>query len=124
MKTHIDYWLVPVIVLVILLRLADDHFNAKRRQRRRREREARRSEYRRYLRSPSWQGRRQKALAKAAGRCRDCGRQMPLQVHHLTYTRVGKEHPKDLRAICADCHAKRHRRRQSPLHRLLDWIFN
>jgi 5-methylcytosine-specific restriction endonuclease McrA len=108
---------IPLVVVAMVLRVLDDHIRARRRQRRR-------SEYRRYLRSPSWQFRRQAALVKAAGRCRDCGHAVPLEVHHLTYTRVGREHPKDLRALCRACHTKRHRRRQRSLERFLDWIFN
>lgn len=31
------------------------------------------------------------------------------QVHHLTYARMGNEHPEDLVALCPKCHTKRHR---------------
>ena len=99
------------------LRAVSDEIDARRRRQRR-------AEYRRYLRSPSWTVRRQSALARAAGHCRDCGRALPLEVHHLTYARVGREHKKDLRAICANCHAKRHSRRLSPVERWLDRILN
>jgi 5-methylcytosine-specific restriction endonuclease McrA len=30
------------------------------------------------------------------------------QVHHLTYARLGNEHPDDLVALCPGCHAKEH----------------
>lgn len=31
---------------------------------------------------------------------------MPLQVHHLTYARLGKEKLSDLRVTCESCHKK------------------
>lgn len=27
-----------------------------------------------------------------------------LQVHHLTYIRLGDEHPNDLKVVCIECH--------------------
>jgi hypothetical protein len=46
----------------------------------------------------------------ARGRCQLCGRQFPhpfigLEAHHNTYERLGHEHPSDLTALCAGCHA-------------------
>jgi len=49
--------------------------------------------------------------------CLDCGINQDgcwkkygkgFQVHHLTYARMGNEHPDDLIALCPGCHAKRH----------------
>ena len=78
------------MVLAIVLRALEDHFKANRRRDRRRK-------YQIYLRSPEWKARRQVAITKAAGRCRDCGRPTTrFEVHHLTYRRFSREHPKDL----------------------------
>jgi hypothetical protein len=115
-----------VIVLLIVLRVADDHLRTKERQRRVAARRERQRRYWEYLRTPGWKSRRQVALQRASGRCRDCDRTTTqLEVHHLTYRRVGREHPKDLRALCPNCHEARHRgRRLSPLDRLIDWVLN
>lgn len=59
-----------------------------------------------YLRSPGWRERRGKVLAAAEGRCA-CGAPAE-QVHHRTYTRLGRESLSDLHAVCGPCHAKIH----------------
>jgi 5-methylcytosine-specific restriction endonuclease McrA len=43
-------------------------------------------------------------------RCQDCGRDGPLDVHHLTYAHRGAEiwHLDDLALLCSLCHAQRH----------------
>ncbi|HAM02637.1 MAG TPA: hypothetical protein DCQ30_10515 [Acidimicrobiaceae bacterium] len=125
MSSHLLLALVPLVVIVALVRVADDWLRAKQREQRRRARRERQAAYRRYLHSPHWQLRRRSALERANGRCRDCGRPtVSLEVHHLTYRRLGREHRKDLRALCPACHERRHRRRPSPLERLLDWLTN
>ena len=112
------------MIIVALVRVADVWLRAKEREQRRRVRRERQASYRRYLRSPHWQSRRRSALERANGRCRDCGQSASLEVHHLTYNRLGSEHRKDLRALCRECHERRHRQRRSPLERLLDWLVN
>jgi 5-methylcytosine-specific restriction endonuclease McrA len=73
--------------------------------------------------SDGWQLRRQSALERAKHRCQDCGRTGGLDVHHLTYRRVGRERLRDLRAVCRECHRKRHRGyRSGPIDALLDWL--
>jgi hypothetical protein len=66
------------------------------------------TEYRQYLRSPEWDGRRRKALYRAGYRCEKCGKAKPLQVHHLTYERIFNERPGDLQAVCDRCHRRLH----------------
>lgn len=66
------------------------------------------AEYRNYLKSPQWDQRRRTALAHAGYRCERCGANAPLQVHHLTYKRVFREHPGDLQALCFPCHRWAH----------------
>lgn len=65
--------------------------------------------YEAYIRSDAW--RRSPArlgeLKAAGGRCRLCGRgprEVTIEVHHNTYERLGREEPRDLCAICRDCH--------------------
>lgn len=59
-----------------------------------------------YLRSEHWQATRRWAL-RLSSRCADCG--LPgRDVHHLTYRRLGHEHPDDLVVLCRACHDRRH----------------
>jgi HNH endonuclease len=65
-----------------------------------------------YLRSAHWRVRRARSIALAGGRCERCGKAGRLEVHHLTYARLGRERDRDLRALCHRCHriAERSRR--------------
>lgn len=65
--------------------------------------------YDNYLKSPLWKRKRQFVLARDRHTCQGCGRHAeqcdgPLQVHHLTYTRVSRELMCDLTTLCAKCH--------------------
>jgi hypothetical protein len=69
-----------------------------------------------YYRSDHWR-RRRAGLRKTA--CQKCGynKQQHLQVHHLTYKRLGREMPEDVVTLCAYCHREAHgldRRRGTP----------
>lgn len=67
------------------------------------------SNYASYLRSEHWRETRADALKRADHECESCGAfGSPLQVHHLTYERVGKERPDDLQVLCRSCHAAEH----------------
>ena len=70
---------------------------------------ARAMPYDAYLRTPYWQTVRRNNIARAGGRCRDCGRSdQVLQVHHLSYEFLGREDDRYLVVLCATCHEKRH----------------
>jgi len=74
-----------------------------------RSRAARRAWYREeYLRSAHWRARRERALQLAGYRCERCGAPAPLDVHHLTYARIGRERDRDLRVLCRACHEDEH----------------
>lgn len=67
--------------------------------------------YERYLGTEEWWHRRRHILHRAEARCEQCGsRSGSLQVHHLTYERLGYEHDDDLVALCASCHRDIHGR--------------
>lgn len=66
------------------------------------------SRYHDYLCSAAWQRKRQSALELAGYRCQDCGVDRELEVHHLTYDRLGNEVLSDLRVLCRPCHGERH----------------
>ena len=63
-----------------------------------------------YLRSPEWQERRKLALQRAGYCCQRCRSDETLEVHHLSYDRLGFERPEDLYVLCNPCHAEEHGR--------------
>jgi 5-methylcytosine-specific restriction endonuclease McrA len=64
--------------------------------------------YEAYLASPEWRALRRRAIRRDEGRCVKCGSKMPLQVHHLTYARMGHEQLDDLVTLCKACHELTH----------------
>lgn len=72
-------------------------------------------EYKGYMRSRDWERKRQQRLEIDGHACVMCGRpedrcRNGLQVHHITYARLGNEDVgKDLVSLCPGCHKKIHR---------------
>jgi 5-methylcytosine-specific restriction endonuclease McrA len=65
--------------------------------------------YKEYLKTPEWQATRKAAIKRAGYRCQLCNRtNVPLDVHHRTYERLGEELKDDVIALCNDDHAKFH----------------
>ena len=62
------------------------------------------------LRSPEWHRVRRETIRQQGRRCAWCGGGGRLDVHHLTYTRLGRELPGDVVALCPTCHATAHSR--------------
>jgi len=57
------------------------------------------------LKSPEWDKRRRHKISLANGKCQKCGATgEELQVHHLTYARLGNEKGSDLIVLCKPCH--------------------
>lgn len=65
-------------------------------------------DYKNYLKDDLWKKRRKKALFRAGYRCSRCGATRNLDVHHLTYARIGAEDEDDLVVLCRRCHAAEH----------------
>lgn len=63
-----------------------------------------------YLLTPEWKRTRRFAITAAEYRCQRCQRRtLRLDVHHLTYERLGHEDLMvDLEVLCRACHAKEH----------------
>lgn len=77
-------------------------------------------EYHEYLQSLEWKDRRDDKLWEAGYRCSMCGASgydIRLEVHHLTYERVGHELPSDLMVLCRTCHQKRHSKEGEEIER-------
>ena len=66
--------------------------------------------YSAYLRSPHWQEvRRRYWASKLPKCCVVCRRNdVPLDLHHRTYKRIGKERLTDLVPLCRRCHKETH----------------
>jgi hypothetical protein len=65
--------------------------------------------YNQYLQSPAWQERRERIIKRAGGCCEKCKSTQALQVHHLTYARIGNERDGDLIVLCEQCHGREHK---------------
>jgi 5-methylcytosine-specific restriction endonuclease McrA len=68
-----------------------------------------------YLWSPHWRAFRKLALDEQRQRlglniCDYCENTSELQVHHLTYERLGSERLEDVSIVCKDCHDQFHGR--------------
>ena len=66
--------------------------------------EAWRDYRRKYMRSQRWQDIRTKALERSCRTCEQCGRRQDdgykLDVHHITYLRLGGELMEDVQVLC------------------------
>lgn len=65
-------------------------------------------DYRAYMRSAEWRRRRLEVIRRAGGICERCHRWPIVNVHHLTYERLGAELPGDLLGVCPRCHEDIH----------------
>lgn len=58
-----------------------------------------------YLKSPRWAAKREAYFNLYGKYCRACRTTYgPIQLHHLTYERLGRESMRDLVALCSKCH--------------------
>lgn len=70
--------------------------------------ELRAMEYADYLQSPEWRRRRNARILGAHRRCERCRARRELQVHHVSYARLGEELDTDLEVLCRACHEGHH----------------
>lgn len=64
--------------------------------------------YEDYLTTAHWQETRKRKLMAVGHKCQRCNRYHALEVHHLTYERLGEERMEDLEVLCPICHRKAH----------------
>jgi len=63
--------------------------------------------YQKYIQSDKWKEKRERVI-KERKCCEQCGSTENLQVHHLTYKRLGNEDDRDLMLLCQNCHQHIH----------------
>jgi hypothetical protein len=64
--------------------------------------------YKTYIRSPEWRRKRLGIIRRAGGICERCHKWPVVNVHHLTYERLGDEFDSDLLGVCSKCHKELH----------------
>lgn len=70
--------------------------------------------YETYIRSEEWRDKRREVFEERGRICEECGHpHYRLEVHHLTYVRLGCERNEDLQILCPPCHDKIHGRLKS-----------
>ncbi len=68
---------------------------------------SRSNEYETYIRSPVWQRTAEKVKELRGYVCKKCGYAgWDVEVHHLSYERLGCELLSDLEVLCKSCHIK------------------
>lgn len=66
-------------------------------------------EYNKYIHSSKWKRFKKKLIQNRGRKCEYCGdgrRSTVITAHHLTYARFGREHLKDVKLACLECHYK------------------
>ena len=66
-----------------------------------------------YIRTDHWKALRREARKRDGNRCVECGATERLEVHHLTYERIGRERLEDVVTLCQPCHAEADRQRRA-----------
>jgi len=85
-----------------------------RKKQRRLERESRlkasqkRPNYLDYINSKAWRRKKARYYKKHGKICQICGSDKYVELHHLTYKRLGQEPDEDLQALCKGCHQNTH----------------
>jgi 5-methylcytosine-specific restriction endonuclease McrA len=73
-----------------------------------RRRRAGKVRYSTYIHSRAWKMKRQEKMRQVGRMCESCGFTRTLEVHHVKYTRLGRELMSDLRVLCSRCHKEAH----------------
>ena len=60
--------------------------------------------YKKYINSPDWRKKREKALELLGRKCNQCGCENNLEVHHLNYDNLYYESTFDVEILCTSCH--------------------
>lgn len=60
--------------------------------------------YNKYILSPGWKKKREKAFRLLGRKCSRCNSTVGLEVHHKTYNHLYKETSADVDILCSKCH--------------------
>lgn len=82
----------------------------------------RKEAYLAYLQSAEWQAKREQAFKSKGRKCKACGCEDNLHVHHISYKNLGCERLKELVVLCEACHRLVHQigKGKKALQSLLD----
>lgn len=74
------------------------------------EKKSRRVVYSEHMSSDKWKFFRDQIINERGDMCERCGKigNGPLNIHHLTYARLGHELPEDVKVYCLPCHKLMH----------------
>lgn len=64
--------------------------------------------YEEYMITKHWEKLRSKYFKRHSRICAKCGSRELVQLHHITYRRLGEEKPTDLIPLCKNCHHELH----------------
>lgn len=67
------------------------------------------ADYTAYINSSKWKSLSAKIRNRDGNKCKLCDSERILEVHHLSYVRLGKERNADLVTLCQSCHAEQHK---------------
>jgi 5-methylcytosine-specific restriction endonuclease McrA len=79
------------------------------------------ADYEDYIRSAKWRQLRWAAMDRSGRCCERCQADLAVEVHHLTYERLGHERADDLEALCESCHRSADTERAARSH-TRNWI--
>ena len=78
-------------------------------------------QYRYHMQSSRWRETRRRMVGQAQHRCERCGRPSNyLELHHVTYFRLGDERDEDLQVLCKPCHNEADEERQEAMAMMWD----
>lgn len=66
------------------------------------------SDYHAYIKSSEWFKKRKKYIEKVGKFCEVCKTKKGINLHHMTYERLGKEYDEDMLFVCKVCHHQIH----------------
>lgn len=65
-------------------------------------------EYSQYIASDRWRKFRARVIRERGSMCERCGKVGSVQAHHISYARLGREKPEDVKLYCKPCHDLMH----------------
>ncbi|MHA2279334.1 MAG: hypothetical protein ACXAC5_00375 [Promethearchaeota archaeon] len=80
--------------------------------------------YKDYIKSPEWENRKTQFKSRHPKRCFVCNSSRQVELHHLSYIRLGNETDEDLCWLCLPHHVEVHNliRKSSTIHAQAHWV--